>query len=111
LAERRVKPQLGQIVEITRGNEAGNFAVIVGIPDPRTLLLADGAKRPGDAPKRKNILHVKLLPYVDPDVAQEAERTGWVANARLRYCLNRFEKTHVRMSREAEKGSESRGER
>ncbi|MGZ4030686.1 MAG: KOW motif-containing protein [Tumebacillaceae bacterium] len=86
-------PQLGQLVKIKRGKEAGNLAVIVGIVDHKTVLLADGARRTGTDPKRKNIAHITLLDHIDQSVALEIEQKGHVQNAKLRFCLNRYVQT------------------
>ena len=95
-------PQLGQVVEILKGKETGTLAVIVGIVDAKTLLLADGAKRPGNAPKRKNSAHVRLLDFIDQSIVQEIEHKGQVQNAKLRYCLNRYEAQTVRKQNRTE---------
>ena len=85
------EPRLGQVAEILKGKEVGRHAVVVGIVDHKTVLLADGQKRPGAAPKRKNIAHVRLLDIVDSDVALDIEQKGQVQDAKLRYCLNRYQ--------------------
>jgi ribosomal protein L14E/L6E/L27E len=110
MPERLAQPQLGQLVEIKRGKEAGSIAVIVGIVDQKTVLLADGAKRLGTNPKRKNIAHIQLLDCIDQHVAAELEQKGQVQNAKLRYCLNRYVQENVRNGCEAQKGSEPGGE-
>lgn len=111
MPEHLAEPRLGQLVEIKRGKEAGSLAVIVGIVDPKTVLLADGAKRFGTNPKKKNIAHIQLLDHIDQNVAMEIEQKGQVQNAKLRFCLNRYVQENVRNGREAQKGSEPGGER
>lgn len=96
-----IEPRLGQVAEILKGKEAGQHAVVVGIVDQKTLLLADGKKRPAALPKRKNIAHVLLLDLIDQPVAMELEQTGRVQDAKLRHCLNRYQK--VLQNLEAEK--------
>jgi large subunit ribosomal protein L14e len=102
-------PQLGQLVQVTRGKEAGSFAVIVGIVDHKIVLLADGARHTGTDPKRKNIAHITLLDQIDQSVAMEIEQKGHVQIAKLRFCLNRF--VQAQNGGEAKKGSEPVGER
>lgn len=111
MPERLAEPHLGQIVEIKRGKETGSLAVIVGIVDQKTVLLADGAKRLAASPKRKNVAHIRLLDHIDQGVAMELVQKGQVQNAKLRYCLNLYVQTNVRTGKEAEKGSEPGGER
>jgi large subunit ribosomal protein L14e len=87
-----IRPQLGQVVEILKGKEAGQRAVVVGIVDQKTVLLADGKKRLSAAPKRKNIAHIRLIDHIDPCVALELKQKGQVSDAKLRYCLNRYQR-------------------
>jgi large subunit ribosomal protein L14e len=107
----KMRPQLGQLAMIIRGKEAGNYAVIVGIVDQKTVLLADGAKRKSDAPKSKNIAHIRLLPHTDEAVAMELKQKGQVQNALLRCCLNRFKRSMLHNHDEAKRGSDTSGER
>lgn len=106
-----MRPHLGQYVLVTHGKETGNYAVIVGIPGPKTVLLADGAKRKSDAPKRKNLAHIQLLPHLEEVLAAELEQKGQVHNALLRGCLNRFKRSFVQSNDEAKRGSDLSGER
>ena len=55
-------PQLGQIVKVLRGKDAGQYAVVIGIVDERFVWIADGDKRQFDQPKKKNVLHLQLQP-------------------------------------------------
>ena len=61
-------PQIGQIVRILQGREAGQYAVVIDVLDERFVLIADGDKRKFDRPKKKNIAHLELMDYVSPEV-------------------------------------------
>jgi ribosomal protein L14E/L6E/L27E len=87
------QPQIGQLVQISRGRERGNYAVIVRIIDDRFVWIADGAKRKFNRPKKKNLLHLKLLDRVSEEVANSLTDTGTVTNGKLRYALNKFLET------------------
>ncbi|WP_319003688.1 KOW domain-containing RNA-binding protein [Sutcliffiella horikoshii] len=82
--------QVGQIVSITQGRDAGQYAVIIKILDERFVVLADGDKRKFDRPKKKNIHHLEFFDYVSPEVQNSMKETGRVTNGKLRFALTRF---------------------
>jgi ribosomal protein L14E/L6E/L27E len=83
-------PQIGQIVKVLRGKGEGEYAVVIGIIDARTVLIADGGKRRFDRPKKKNVLHLELQPFISPEVAGSMSETGRVTNAKLRYAIQKY---------------------
>lgn len=82
--------QVGQIVSITQGRDAGQYAVIIKILDERFVVLADGDKRKFDRPKKKNIHHLDFFDYVSPEVQNSMKETGRVTNGKLRFALTKF---------------------
>lgn len=85
------KPQLGQIVKIIRGREAGKHAIIIGLEeDGKFALIADGDKRKFDRPKKKNLLHLQLRHEISEVVVNSLNETGRVTNGKLRFALNKF---------------------
>ena len=60
MADRTVGFNLGQMVTVLAGREAGSRFVVAGL-DGSFLYLADGRKRPVRRPKRKNPRHVRML--------------------------------------------------
>lgn len=83
-------PRIGQLVLITKGRDARQFAVIIKILDEHFVLLADGDKRKYDRPKKKNILHLEFYDYVSPEVQSSISETGRVTNGKLRFALAKF---------------------
>ncbi|MDC3414619.1 KOW domain-containing RNA-binding protein [Aquibacillus sp. 3ASR75-11] len=83
-------PQIGQVVRIVQGREAGQFAVVIGLVDNRNALLADGEKRKYDRPKKKNINHIEPLDFISPEVQQSLLETGRVTNGKLRFAISKF---------------------
>ncbi|MDC3417818.1 KOW domain-containing RNA-binding protein [Aquibacillus salsiterrae] len=83
-------PQLGQIVQILQGREAGQFAIVIDIVDDRFVLLADGEKRKYDRPKKKNRHHIEPMEYISPEVQNSLLETGRVTNGKLRFALSKF---------------------
>ena len=49
---------LGQVVQSTQGRDAGRDFVVVGIIDQSYVLIADGALRRIDRPKKKKVKHL-----------------------------------------------------
>ena len=49
---------LGQVVQSTQGRDAGKDFVVVGIIDQSYVLIADGALRRIDRPKKKKVKHL-----------------------------------------------------
>jgi ribosomal protein L14E/L6E/L27E len=84
------QPALGQLARVLRGREQDQYAVVVRLEDNRFVWIADGDKRKFDQPKKKNILHLHLLPHISSEVADSLNETGRVTNAKLRYALNKF---------------------
>ena len=83
-------PQLGQIVKILRGRDSGDFAVIAGLVDQRSVLIADGRTRKFDHPKKKNLLHLELQNETSDIVVNSLMETGRVTNGKLRHALAKY---------------------
>ncbi len=83
----RSEPQVGQLVKVLKGRDAGAVYVIVGILDDRFVWIADGNKRKFDEPKRKNAQHLELLPIVSSEVVHSLQESGRVTNGKLRHAV------------------------
>lgn len=83
-------PQLGQLVKILRGRDSGDYAVIVGLIDQRSVLIADGRTRKFDHPKKKNLLHLELQNETSDIVVKSLMETGRVTNGKLRHALAKY---------------------
>jgi large subunit ribosomal protein L14e len=83
-------PQIGQYVSITKGKDAGQYAIIIRILDEQYVLIADGYQRRYDQPKKKNINHLELLDNVSPEVQSSISESGRVTNGKLRYAMTKF---------------------
>ena len=94
-------PQLGQITQIVKGRETGQEAIIIGFVDDRYVLLADGEKRKYDRPKKKNLKHVNLIPYISQEVRTSLLETNRVSNGKLRFAIAKYRSKVVT---ETEKG-------
>lgn len=83
-------PQIGQVVRVLRGREAGKYAVVIKHVDDRFVLLADGDKRKYDRPKKKNLNHIEAIDYISPEVQNSLLNTGRVTNGKLRFTIAKF---------------------
>lgn len=95
-------PEVGQIVRITKGREAGNYAVVISIVDQRFILLADGERRKYDRAKKKNLNHVELCPYISEEVKRNLMETGRVTNGKIRHALVSYLREHLELVKEGE---------
>lgn len=83
-------PQLGQLVRVTQGRDAGKVGIVISHLDNRYVMIADGEKRKFDCPKLKNLLHVEPIEYIAHEVQQSLKQTGRVSNGKLRYAINKY---------------------
>lgn len=83
-------PQVGQLVRILKGKDAGEAAVVIAVVDSRFVYIADGDKRKFDVPKKKNILHLELIPVISNEIVSSLEETGRVTNGKLRYAVLKY---------------------
>ncbi|WP_238655668.1 MULTISPECIES: KOW domain-containing RNA-binding protein [Paenibacillus] len=83
-------PQIGQIVRILKGKDAGEAAVVIAVVDSRFVYIADGDKRKFDSPKKKNIQHLELIPFISSEIVDSLEETGRVTNGKLRFAVMKY---------------------
>jgi ribosomal protein L14E/L6E/L27E len=108
MADSEFHPQIGQIVVIKSGREAGQYAIIVRLVDERFVLVADGEKRKFDHPKKKNISHLQLLDHISSEVQSSIQETARVTNGKLRFALANYLNQNLS---EKEKGDQFDGKR
>lgn len=95
LSEADSIPQLGQVVRMTHGREAGQHAIVIKVLDDRFVMLADGEKRKYDRPKKKNLHHIVLMDYISLEIQNSLLETGRVTNGKLRFTTAKFKKEDV----------------
>ncbi|GAB6927400.1 hypothetical protein JCM10914A_13830 [Paenibacillus sp. JCM 10914] len=82
--------QVGQIVKILKGRDAGQYAVVVSIEDSRFVRIADGDKRKFDGAKKKNVLHLEPQSMISSEVVNSLQESGRVTNGKLRFAVSRI---------------------
>lgn len=86
-----MKPvQIGQLIKVLRGKDEERYAIVIEVLDERFVKIADGKKRKFDEPKKKNVLHLELLPVICQEVAISLQQSGKVTNAKLRYFIEKY---------------------
>jgi large subunit ribosomal protein L14e len=83
-------PQVGQLVRILKGKDAGEVAIVIAVVDSRFVYIADGDKRKFDGPKKKNILHLELIPFISSEIVNSLKETGRVTNGKLRFAVMKY---------------------
>ncbi|MBX6394237.1 MAG: KOW domain-containing RNA-binding protein [Alicyclobacillaceae bacterium] len=99
-------PDIGDIVEVRQGREAGQFMVVIGRLDDRYVWLADGDKRTVERPKKKNVLHVRPTGKRAEEALARLHTMGKVTDADLRFCLRRFLRERTRSADEDNRNME-----
>lgn len=94
--------QVGEIVEILMGRDAGKHAVILEVCDERFVLIVDGEKRKFDHPKTKNKKHLRPTGYISKEVIKSLFEDKRVSNAKLRYVIQDY--LLKKFSKDNEKG-------
>lgn len=95
LLTHRTDPQIGQIVRILKGKDAGGIGVIVEVLDDKFVRIADGGKRKFDQAKRKNIQHLECTDWISSEVVNSLNESGRVTNGKLRYSVSKFKESNL----------------
>lgn len=101
---------MGRVVEVVRGRDAGELAVVIAREASRFVWIADGSKRRVEKPKKKNALHLRNTPILSQEVAAELANHGKVTNALLRHTLKQAHAALCRSQEELNEGGDSNGQ-
>lgn len=55
------KLEVGSVVYSRKGHDSGSYYAVVGLIDEQFVLIADGAARKAEKPKKKKIKHLKFF--------------------------------------------------
>jgi large subunit ribosomal protein L14e len=95
-------PEIGRIVQCTKGRDQGQYGIIIELIDERFVRIADGDKRKIDRAKKKNLNHLELIDYIADEVKGSFIETGRVTNGKLRYAITSFLEQHSDLLKEGE---------
>ncbi len=104
-------PEVGRVVEVTRGRDRGMVAVVVRQEADRFVYVADGFKRTALRPKKKNVLHVRSTSHFSNAVLDEVSVGNRGADVVLRDAVNAYNASHKAMSVGDQEGVEPSGQR
>ncbi len=82
--------ELGQIVESIAGRDKNDYYVVIGIGPMPYLYLADGVKKKVEKAKKKNIKHIRPLPYLVEDIKIKCRAGMRITNFEIANALNDF---------------------
>lgn len=85
-----MQAQVGQLIKIIRGKDEERYAIVIEVLNERFVHIADGKRRKFEQPKKKNVLHLELLPIISQEVAISLQESGKVTNAKLRFALQKY---------------------
>jgi len=82
-------PSIGSVVISKAGRDANRFFVVIGhCDDKKHVLIADGAMRKVDNPKKKKLKHISIKGVVIPVIKETLESGGKVFDYELRSHLH-----------------------
>ena len=79
--------EIGRVVISRSGRDQGRMFLIVGILEAPYVLLADGALRRLNKPKKKKLRHLALQPDVLEGIGEKLKQGSKVFDAELRSAL------------------------
>lgn len=104
-------PEVGRVIEVTRGRDRGTVAVVVRQEAERFVYVADGFKRTALQPKKKNVLHVRSTSHFSHAVLEQVTRDGKVSDLALRDAVNAYNVSRQAVNEGIEEGVGPSGER
>ncbi|HHT64615.1 MAG: hypothetical protein ACOX25_03220 [Caldicoprobacterales bacterium] len=79
--------EVGRVVLAKAGRDKGKDFIIIQRLDDEYVLIADGAGRTIDKPKKKKVRHLKPRPALDQELKQRLETGARVLDADIRKSL------------------------
>lgn len=79
--------EVGQIVKSQAGHDAGQIYVVVAMPTPQAVLVANGRDRGVSKPKKKNIRHISVLDCLDKGVAAKVTSDTGMTDEDIRAAI------------------------
>lgn len=81
---------VGQLVCSTSGRDKDRLYLVYGSAEGNRLLLVDGDKRRLENPKKKNIKHVKVLPYISETVKEKIELQKQITDEDIKNAIEEY---------------------
>lgn len=81
---------LGSVVYSKSGRDCGSYYAVIQVLDSEYVLIADGAKRRIENPKRKKVKHIKPNGIVLDKIANKLSAGEIIYNAELKSALREY---------------------
>lgn len=101
----------GQLVQSTQGRDAGKWYVVVGELTDMFTYVADGSYRTAGQPKRKNVKHLRPLPFVASVVARQLHAGEAVSDEDICQAITHITNSHEFTGEEDDDTGEARCDR
>ncbi len=82
-----VANELGRAAVSMRGHDKGRVYLVVRVLDERYVLVSDGATRRLDHPKKKQVKHLRALPFTAEEIARALAEGGTPQDSDIRKAL------------------------
>lgn len=82
-------PQIGRLCYSKAGRDQGRYYIVTELIDGTYVMIADGALRRLDKPKKKKLKHLRMTPIVLEEAAQRLGSGQKLADGELRNMIRR----------------------
>ena len=83
--------QIGQIVCSTQGRDKGAYYIVLSV-ESKIVRVVDGEYKKLDAPKKKNIAHIKATPVIITEIAQKISKQIKINDQMIYHSLYEYKK-------------------
>jgi ribosomal protein L14E/L6E/L27E len=87
-------PVLGGICKSTQGRDKDKWYIICGIMPSNVVLVTDGKAHGRQNPKRKNLKHIHITPFICHEAAEAFGQNGNYNDCDIAYYLKQFAKSN-----------------
>lgn len=81
--------RIGSVVISKAGRDKGDWFIVIGL-EGEYAMLANGALRKADKPKKKKMKHLQKTNYVSEKISEEMKNVGKVTDSELRKAIGEF---------------------
>lgn len=81
---------IGRMVISTQGHDKGRCFLVVQIVDDRYVIIADGQTRKMAHPKKKQLKHLRTVPYASPEAVSMAQVGAGTADSAIRKVIKAY---------------------
>ncbi len=94
---------IGRMVVSTQGHDKGRWFLVVQIVDDRYVMIADGETRKMAHPKKKQLKHLRTVPYAVPEAVSTAQVGAGTADSAVRKAIKVYTDQQLQGSQGADR--------